>query len=99
MSLEIQFTGHHLDVTPALRSFTEEKFNKLQRHFEKFNHIQVTFAVEKLRQIAEANISLAGGELHASAEAEDMYSAIDGLIDKLDRQLLKHKGKMQNHRE
>lgn len=95
--MHINITGHRLDVTPALRTFTEEKFDKLERHFGHITKINVIFDVEKLRQIAEATVFVAGGELHASSESEDMYAAIDTLIDKLDRQLIKHKEKIRNH--
>lgn len=97
--MQINITGHRLDVTPALRAFTEEKFDKLERHFDHITSINVIFDVEKLRQIAEATVFVARGELHASSESEDLYAAIDTLIDKLDRQLIKHKEKIRNHRE
>lgn len=96
--MNINFTGHRIDVTPALKNFTQEKFNKLERHFDKITSINVVFDVEKLRHIVEATIFINKGEVHASSEAEDMYSAIDLLIDKLDRQLNKHKGKILDHR-
>lgn len=97
--MELHLTGHRMEITPALRTFTQEKFDKLGRHFDKITAINVTFDVEKLRQIAEATILIAKGEVHASSEAEDMYTAIDELVDKLDRQLIKHKEKMKDHRE
>ncbi|MFT4058789.1 MAG: ribosome hibernation promoting factor [Legionella sp.] len=95
--MHINITGHQLDVTPALKTFTEEKFDKLERHFDQITKINVIFGVQKLRQIAEATVFVAGGELHASSESEDLYAAIDTLIDKLDRQLLKHKEKLRSH--
>ncbi len=95
--MQINLTGHHVEITPALRNITTEKFVRLQRHAERITSIHVTFGVEKLRQIAEANIHIAGAEIHARSEADDMYSAIDTLIDKLDRQLKKHKEK-EGHR-
>lgn len=94
--MQINFTGHRMEVTPALRTFTEEKFDKLERHFDKITAINVIFDVEKLRQIAEATILVAKGEVHASSESEDMYTAIDILVDKLDRQLIKHKEKIRD---
>lgn len=97
--MQINITGHRLDVTPAIRAFTEEKFDKLERHFDQITSINVVFDVEKLRQIAEATVFVAKGELHASSESEDLYAAIDTLIDKLDRQLIKHKEKMRQHRD
>ncbi len=97
--MQLNITGHQMDVTPALRNFTLEKFSKLDRHFDKITSANVVFDVEKPRQIAEATVLIAKGELHAKAESEDMYTTINGLVDKLDRQLLKHKQKMRSHRE
>ena len=97
--MQINFTGHSVDVTNALREFTTSKLDRLKRHFDKITTINVTFGIEKLRQIAEATIFVSKGELHARSESEDMYSAVDALIDKLDRQLIKHKEKLKNHRE
>ena len=88
-----------MEVTTALKTFAQEKFDKLERHFDKITAINVIFDVEKLRQIAEATILVNRGELHASSESENMYTAIDILVDKLDRQLIKHKEKMRNHKE
>ena len=97
--MQITFTGHRMDVTSALKTFTENKFEKLERHFDQITAIHVIFDVEKLRQIAEASILIAKDKLHASAESEDMYTAIDLLVDKLNRQLIKHKEKIQDHRD
>lgn len=97
--MQINFTGHNIEITPALRSYAEDKLNKLEKHFDKINSIHVIFDVEKLTQIVEASIKVTKGELHARSESEDMYASIDALIDKLDRQLIKHKEKIQKHRD
>lgn len=97
--MQIHFTGHHIEITPALKEFTTEKFEKLTRHFDKITSINVVFEVDKLQHIAEATIHVAKNEFHAHADSEDLYTAIDLLIDKLDRQLVKHKEKIQDHRE
>lgn len=97
--MQINITGHQIDVTPALRAFTEEKFDRLERHFDKITSINVVFDVRDLRQVAEATIFIPKAELHASSVSEDMYAAIDLLVDKLNRQLMKHKGKMIQHRD
>lgn len=97
--MQISFTGHQVDITPALREFAQGKFEKLVRHFDKIGTVNIILEVDKLRHIAEATIYVAKNELHASSEAADMYSAIDGLIAKLDRQLVKHKEKLTEHRE
>ncbi len=97
--MHIDFTGHHLEVTPALKNHTKEKFIKLGKHFDNITSIHVVLNVEKLRQIAEGTILIAKDKFHASSEDENMYSAIDSLADKLNKQLLKHKEKSNgNHR-
>lgn len=93
--MQINITGHHVELTAALREFVEKKFSKLERFFDQIINIQVTLTVDKLRQIAEADIKVAGSELHASSESEDMYTSIDQLMDKLERQLIKYKEKTQ----
>ena len=97
--MQIHFTGHRVEITSSLKSFTQEKLDKLERHFDKITSINVVFDVEKLRHIAEATILVSKGEVHASAEAENMYTAVDLLVDKLDKQLVKHKEKKQDHRD
>ncbi|MBI4005020.1 MAG: ribosome-associated translation inhibitor RaiA [Gammaproteobacteria bacterium] len=96
--MQISITGHHIDVTPALRSYVDNKFNRLERHFDRMTSIHVILSVEKERQKAEATIHVSRGNVFADEEHEDMYAAIDGLVDKLDRQLKKHKEKLTNHR-
>lgn len=93
MSLPIQFTGRNIDLTDTLCEFTKNKFDKLQRHADNILSIQVTFGVEKLRQIAEANIHLPGANIHATSESEDMYNSITDLVEKLERQISKQKAK------
>lgn len=96
--MQINISGHHVEVTEALKDYVHSKVEKLERHFDNITNVQVTLTVEKLVQKAEATLHASGAELHANADDENMYAAIDGLTDKLDRQLLKHKEKMNNHR-
>lgn len=91
--MQVNISGHQLDVTDALRDYIEEKLTRLERHFDKITNVQVIMEVEKLKQKVEATLHIAGGEVVANAEADDMYAAIDLLADKLDRQLIKHKEK------
>ena len=91
--MQINVSGRHLEITDPLRSYIDEKFNRLERHFDKINSIQVTLSPEANAHKAESTLQLTGAEVHASAEASDMYAAIDLLTDKLDRQILKHKNK------
>ena len=95
--MQINLSGHHVEITDSLRDFVHTKFAKLERHFDHINNVYVTLTVEKLNHIAEANVHLNGGEVFASSDNHDMYAAIDSLIDKLDRQVLKHKGKIASH--
>lgn len=97
--MHIDITGHHVDVTSALRDYTTEKMARLERHFDKVSKIHVILSVEKLRHKAEATVSANGDNLFANAEDQDMYAAIDALIDKLDRQANKLKEKrIDQHR-
>ena len=96
--MQINITGHHIELTDSLRDYVNEKMTKLERHFDHITNVQVTLTVEKLRQKAEANVHISGADLHAQAENEDMYRSIDSLLDKLDRQILKHKEKLVGSR-
>ena len=91
--MQVNISGHKLDVTDALRDYIGEKLSRLERHFDKITNVQIILEVEKLKQKIEATLHIAGGEVVANAEHEDMYAAIDLLADKLDRQLIKHKEK------
>lgn len=91
--MQINIQGVGLKVTDALREYVEDKFNKLERKGDVVTSISVTLTVEKLEQIAKADLAIAGGSIHAEATEESMYAAIDALIDKVDRQLVKHKEK------
>ena len=95
--MQIDITGHHVEVTEALRDYVGSKFDKLERHFDNVVDAHVVLTVEKLTQKAEATLNLSGAKLYADALDEDMYAAIDGLIDKLDRQVVKHKEKRADH--
>lgn len=95
--MPINLTGHHIEVTPALRQLTEQKFDKLERHFDHITNINVVFNIEKLMQVAEGSVTIAKKDFHARAESDDLYKAIDELVEKLDKQLLKHKEKIRNH--
>jgi putative sigma-54 modulation protein len=95
--MQITISGHHVEVTPALKDYVLAKFDRLQRHFDQITNTDVTLIVEKLVQKAEATIHVSGADIFATAESEDMYAAIDLLADKLDRQLIKHKEKSRHH--
>ena len=95
--MQLNVTGHHVDITPALRDYVSSKLERLERHFDHVTNVHVILTVEKLRQKAEATINITGNQLFADAEDEDMYAAIDSLVDKLDRQIRRHKDKVTDH--
>lgn len=95
--MQINLTGHHVEITSSLREYVNTKLAKLERHFDHINNVHVVLTVEKLDQKAEATIHLKGSEIHASSSNTDMYTSIDTLVDKLDRQVLKYKGKITQH--
>lgn len=97
--MQIDITGHHVDLTPALRSYVQNKFERLERHFDHVTGIHVVLSVAKLEHKAEATLAVSGGTLFADAVEQDMYAAIDCLVDKLDRQIKKHKEKLTNHND
>lgn len=97
--MQIDITGHHIDVTDSMKQYVNDKFEKLERHFDHVTDIHVILTVEKLRQQAEATMHISGGKLFADAEDENMYAAIDSLVSKLDRQVKKHKEKRTDHRQ
>ncbi len=95
--MQLNLTGHHVEITPALKDYVNSKLVRIERHFDNVTDINCILTVEKLRHKAEAKINVSGGTLFADSVAEDMYTAIDSLIDKLDRQVKKHKEKLTNH--
>jgi putative sigma-54 modulation protein len=95
--MQINVTGHHVDITDPMRDYVNEKFERLERHFDNVTDVHVVLSVEKLRHRAEATMHITGGKLFADNTEEDMYAAIDGLTDKLDRQIKKHKEKITDH--
>ena len=95
--MQLSVTGHHIDMTEALQSYVENKMERLERHFDQVTNVHVILSVEKLRHKAEATMHISGGKIFADAEQENMYAAIDSLVDKVDRQVKKHKEKMTDH--
>jgi len=96
--MQVSITGHHIEVTDSLKAHVDEKIGKLKRHFDNVTDVHVILTVEKLEQKAEATVQISGAKLFADDTQEDMYKAIDNMVDKLDRQIIKHKEKTGNHR-
>lgn len=100
--MNLTISGHHLEVTPALRSYVTNKLDRIKRHFDQVVDVRVILTVEnqkekERRQKAECNIHIKGIELFAECANEDLYAAVDELVDKLDRQVVRHKDRLQSH--
>ncbi len=95
--MNLTITGHHLEVTPAIRDYVTSKLERIKRHFDQVINVSVILSVEKLVQRAEATVHVRGKALFVEADDSNLYAAIDALMDKLDRQVVKHKEKNQDH--
>lgn len=96
--MNLQLTGHHVEITPSIREYVVSKLERINRHFEQVIDVNVIMSVQKLDQKIEATVHLSGKDIHVECRDADMYAAIDGLVDKLDRQIIKHKEKFQEVR-
>ena len=95
--MQLSVTGHHVEITGAMRTYVEKKMERIVRHFDHVIDVHCILTVEKLQQKAEAILKVRGNDIHAFATNADMYAAIDALTDKLDRLVKKRKDKMTNH--
>jgi putative sigma-54 modulation protein len=96
--MNLQLTGRHLEITPAIRGYVTEKFGKIKRHFDHVIDMNIILSVDKLQQKAEATIHISGKNLFVECEDENLYAAIDMLVDKLERQVRRHKEKQTARR-
>ena len=96
--MNLHISGHHVDVTPAMRDYVTSKFTRITRHFDHVIDVNVILSVDKLKHKVEANVHLSGKDIFVECADANMYAAIDALVDKLDRQILKHKEKHAGHR-
>jgi putative sigma-54 modulation protein len=97
--MQLNLSGHHLDITSSIRQHTSDKLTKIKHHFDNVMNVNMILEVQKDLQKAEATIHVSGANLFAKAQSNDMYVSIDQLINKLDSQLIKHKEKLHNHRD
>ncbi len=95
--MNLQISGHHIEVTPALRQYVEDKLEPVVRHFDRVTGVTVILSVEKLKHKAEVTLHVPGKDIFVEETGDDLYASIDVLFDKLDRQVLKYKQKMQDH--
>ncbi|HET9404271.1 MAG TPA: ribosome-associated translation inhibitor RaiA [Burkholderiales bacterium] len=96
--MNLHLTGHHLEITPSIRDYVSTKLERIKHHFDHVIDVNVILTVEKLQQKVEANVHVSGKDIFCESTANDMYAAIDGLMDKLDRTIIKHKEKSLGHR-
>ena len=96
--MQLNLSGHHLDITSSIRQHTNDKLTKIKHHFDNVMNVNMILEVQKDLQKAEATIHVSGTDLFAKAESNDMYASIDKLINKLDSQIIKHKEKLHSHR-
>ena len=92
--MNLNVSGHHLEVTPAIRGYVQGKLERVKRHFDHVIDAHVILSVDKLRQKAEVTLRVRGKDIHCACEEQDLYAAIDLVVDKLDRQVLKYKAKL-----
>ncbi|MBL0142708.1 MAG: ribosome-associated translation inhibitor RaiA [Betaproteobacteria bacterium] len=96
--MNLQLTGHHVEITPSIREYVVSKLGRIKRHFDQVIDMNVIISVQKLDQMIEATVHVSGKDIHVECHDADMYAAIDALVDKLDRQIIKHKEKFQEGR-
>lgn len=94
--MNLHLTGHHLEITPSMRDYVAGKMTRINRHFDHVIDVNMILSIEKLRQRIEASVHLSGKDIFVESDDEDMYAAIDRLVDKLDRQIVKHKEIIKN---
>ena len=97
--MQLSISGHHLDVTEAIKSYIEQKFKRIARHDDHVTNVHVVISVDRHHQRAEATLHGLGGEIFANAQSDDLYAAIDQLVDRVDRQILKQKEKRIERRQ
>lgn len=95
--MNLNITGHHVEVTDAIRDYVSGKLDRVIRHFDNVTSVNVILSVEKLDQKAEVTVHVRGKDIHVESIDADMYAAIDSMTDKLDRQVLKYKQKTNDH--
>lgn len=95
--MNLQISGHHLEITPAIHDYVTGKLERVIRHFDNVIDVNVILSVDKLKQKAEVTVHLSGKDVHVESIDEDLYAAVDILVDKLERQIQKHKQKIQDH--
>jgi putative sigma-54 modulation protein len=95
--MNLTVSGHHVTVTPAMRDYVSGKLSKITRHFDHVIDVNVILSIEKLQQKAEVTVHVPGKDIHVESDNADLYAAVDLLVDKLDRRIIKYKDSIQAH--
>ncbi len=95
--MQLNISGHHIEITPALKAHAQKKLQKIKQHFNQVININLLLEVDNGNQTAEATLHIGGYDLFAKAQSSDMYQSINSLVKKLDAQVIKYKNKLQNH--
>jgi putative sigma-54 modulation protein len=96
-NMQLKLTGHHVEITDSMRAYVEKRLERVKRHFDQVIDVSFVMSVDKLQHKAEATVHVSGSSIHADAIDTNMYAAIDLLVDKLDRSVVKHKEKQRDH--
>lgn len=96
--MQVSITGRHVELTDPLKSYVDDKLQHLKHSFDQVVDVHVVLSVEKFRQRCEVSMQVSGINIHGSHETEDMYASIDGVVDKLNRQLKRYRAKLRRHR-
>jgi len=99
VAMQLTISGHHVEISDSLKDYINNKMERVERHFDHVIDARVVLDVAKQRHKAETTLQISGSTIHAASEHEDMYAAIDAMIDKLDRQVRKHKEKTTDHHQ
>ena len=97
--MQLTISGHQIDLTDSMKNYINEKMQRIERHFDHLNSIDVVLHANKIHHTAEATVNAKGVTIHAQADSDNMYASIDSLTDKLDSQVRKHKEKITNHHQ
>ncbi len=95
--MQLTFTGRNLEITEALRRYAEEKVVRLQKFVDQITSAHVILSIEKYRQIAEVTLRVRELTIRGEESSDDLYCAIDLVVDKIERQIVRYKEKIVGH--
>jgi putative sigma-54 modulation protein len=96
--MEVKVTGRHPGITPHLREYAEEKTHRLERYFDGTHRVEVVMSREGDQSVVELIIAATGRQIVSESRASDLYAAFDTVLDKAEKQLIRHKEKLRGKR-